>query len=331
MNPQISIIVPVYNTGKILIDTMDSILKQTFTDFELILVDDGSKDVSSDICDEYEKKDNRIRVIHQENKGICAARNMGISVAKGKYITFCDHDDIYMPQKLQIQYELAEATNADVVNVGYKTIFDSGQYNKYAVNLECLNREKIKENIFELCYHCLSTIWVKLYRVSTLQKYLIFNTIYTRGYEDVNFNINIIKHVSSFVSTDKVLYHHLVRKDLSTSSHVYKQTVIGMKDLILNYKYCIETYGIDLNSNKKEYSWVLSQQLRTIAVYMRKTNISYNEYVDTLESLYFTIVRMPLKDYFIFNKIPYKDRLVLYLIQHKKYKLLWKICRVSLF
>ena len=93
-NPKISVIVPVYNVEQYLPRCIDSILAQTFTDFELLLIDDGSTDNSGKICDEYaKKKDTKIRVWHKENGGVSSARNMGLDFAKGEYIQFIDSDD----------------------------------------------------------------------------------------------------------------------------------------------------------------------------------------------------------------------------------------------
>ena len=92
-NPKISIIVPVYNAEQYLRRCIDSILNQSFTDFELILIDDGSKDKSSDICDEYAAKDSRIKVYHKENGGVSSARNLGLDNANGEWIAFVDSDD----------------------------------------------------------------------------------------------------------------------------------------------------------------------------------------------------------------------------------------------
>ena len=89
----ISVIVPVYNTEKYLHRCVDSILAQTFTDFELLLIDDGSTDSSGAICDEYAQKDSRVRVFHKENGGVSSARNLGLDKAKGKWVTFVDSDD----------------------------------------------------------------------------------------------------------------------------------------------------------------------------------------------------------------------------------------------
>lgn len=105
MNILISVIVPVYNTAKYLGTCIESILAQTFTDFELILVDDGSKDESGIICDNYSKKDSRIRVVHKNNGGVSSARNTGLEIARGKWITFIDSDDIINPTFLEGLYK----------------------------------------------------------------------------------------------------------------------------------------------------------------------------------------------------------------------------------
>lgn len=93
----ISIIVPVYNSEKTIIRCVDSILQQTYRNFELLLINDGSKDSSGTICDEYAQKDSRIRVLHKANGGVSSARNLGLDNAKGEWITFCDSDDTVMP------------------------------------------------------------------------------------------------------------------------------------------------------------------------------------------------------------------------------------------
>lgn len=92
-NPKISVIVPVYNVEKYLRRCIDSILAQTFTDFELLLIDDGSKDNSGDICDGYAMKDERVRVFHKKNGGVSSARNLGLDNAKGEWVSFVDADD----------------------------------------------------------------------------------------------------------------------------------------------------------------------------------------------------------------------------------------------
>ena len=101
---EVSIIVPVYQVEKYIRQCVDSILAQTFTDFELILVDDGSKDQSGQICDEYARMDTRVKVIHKENGGLSDARNTGMDQASGKYFMFVDSDDYIAPTMLVAKF-----------------------------------------------------------------------------------------------------------------------------------------------------------------------------------------------------------------------------------
>ena len=121
---ELSVIVPVYNVEKYIRKCIESILSQTFTDFELILVNDGSKDNSGLICDEYAKKDSRILVIHRENGGLSAARNTGIKYANGNYITFVDSDDYIAPEMYETLINVSKSSGADMVKCGYYEFID---------------------------------------------------------------------------------------------------------------------------------------------------------------------------------------------------------------
>ena len=111
----ISIIVPIYNIEKFLPCCIDSILAQTFTEWELILVDDGSKDTCGSICDEYATKDGRIRVIHKPNGGLTSARNAGLAMASGEWVMYLDGDDWIEPEMLELLLRKGEETGADIV------------------------------------------------------------------------------------------------------------------------------------------------------------------------------------------------------------------------
>ena len=119
--PTISIIVPVYNSEKYLGACIDSILSQYFRDFELILVDDGSRDSSPHICDDYTQKDSRVKVIHKENGGVSAARNDGLDIAKGEYVTFIDSDDWVERDYLST---LSNYRNYDIVFFSHRMIYE---------------------------------------------------------------------------------------------------------------------------------------------------------------------------------------------------------------
>lgn len=321
MKPKVSVIVPVYNTGAILRDTLDSIINQTYKNFELILVDDGSKDESPKICDEYASNDSRIKVLHKENGGICDARNVGIAAAAGEYITFCDHDDLYMPDKLQVQIELAERYKADIVNVGYSIEDFDGQTSSIRLNTICPNRNEIRQHLFEISDGYLRTIWVKLYRRKAFGYHFKFDKKYTRGHEDINFNYKMMCLANSFVSIDRVLYRHIIRGELSTSAHVHPEVIIGMYDAIINYDIMVKSFFMnnDLLRERKYYVKILMDMLRTLSVYSIKAGYHYHEYaqllddveqnVPSLKAVHFsdTLLAMP------------KDRLIFMLLKQSKF------------
>ena len=127
MKPAVSIIVPAYKAEQYLNQCVDSLLAQTLSDIEILLVDDGSPDRSGEICDNYAKQDKRIRVIHQQNQGVSVARNVGIKAASGKYLMFVDSDDWVDPDYCKEPYELAERTGADCVMFKY-VWYENGRY-----------------------------------------------------------------------------------------------------------------------------------------------------------------------------------------------------------
>ena len=125
-NPKISVIVPVYNVEQYLRRCIDSILAQTFTDFELLLIDDGSKDSSGEICEEYAGKDARIRVFHRQNGGVSTARNLGIDKAKGEWITFSDSVDELLPDAFEAVCGYMHE-GIDMIKTGYQILNEHNQ------------------------------------------------------------------------------------------------------------------------------------------------------------------------------------------------------------
>ena len=127
--PKISVIVPVYNTERFLQRCIDSVLAQTYQDFELLLIDDGSKDSSGVICETYAAKDARIRVIHKENTGVSDTRNLGLDVARGKYLFFLDADDFWLQSdSMSMFVQKAEEHNLDIVRGEYSAMHEDGSF-----------------------------------------------------------------------------------------------------------------------------------------------------------------------------------------------------------
>ena len=120
--PLVSVIMPVYNSEQFVGMAVQSVLEQTYKNFELIIIDDGSSDNSGAVCDEYAAKDSRIKVIHKVNGGVCSGRNLGINICQGEYISFIDNDDVYEPNFLAKLVDVAVQTNADLVKCGRNNI-----------------------------------------------------------------------------------------------------------------------------------------------------------------------------------------------------------------
>jgi len=150
--PKISVVVPVYNVEKYLRECVDSVLEQTFSDFELILVDDGSPDNSGKICDEYAKKDSRVRVFHKTNGGVSSARNLGLENARAEWIMFVDSDDMICADALAVLFPWTKFADVDLVEAGTtasalnakfrgaaKLVKSDGAFD-YAVNLSSFNQ-----------------------------------------------------------------------------------------------------------------------------------------------------------------------------------------------
>ena len=168
---EVSIIVPVYQVENYIRQCIDSILVQTFTDFELILVDDGSKDKSGQICDEYAVLDQRVKVIHKENGGLSDARNCGMDQAVGNYFMFVDSDDYIAPTMLEYLYKALMNKEADIAVCNFLHFFEEDRKRDFSTNIqsEVLSGAEIfysRKN--ERVYGIWTVAWNKLYKRETL-------------------------------------------------------------------------------------------------------------------------------------------------------------------
>lgn len=139
MNDLISVVIPVYNVEKYLNDCVKSIINQSYTNIQIILVDDGSTDKSGDICERFLKQDNRIQVIHKKNEGLSIARNVGIEVARGKYICFVDSDDLVNRNFIEILYKACKENDCNMSMCNYTKFFN----NEELKNMENINTKKL--------------------------------------------------------------------------------------------------------------------------------------------------------------------------------------------
>lgn len=198
MAPKVSIIVPVYKVEKYLNRCVDSILAQTFTDFECILIDDGSPDNCPAICDEYAEKDPRVKVIHQKNAGVSAARNAGLDAAEGDWIGFVDSDDWIEKDMYQILYEDAVESKSDVVVCG---LYEQ----KIKINKIILKRDEGIKNIFKKNGFGGFSV-LRLINAKKLGK-LRFD-VHVSYMEDVKFFYELFKKCESIYWHNVPLYHY---------------------------------------------------------------------------------------------------------------------------
>lgn len=190
-----SIIVPVYKVEKYLNQCVDSILGQTFNDFELILVDDGSPDMSGVICDEYSKVDERVKVIHKENSGAADSRNVGLNVSNGEYIVYIDSDDYIADENFLEKLKNASMSSPDIILYNYKKLYEntgtvSDTFFKYPQINEFDNRATILRKLVQAdAFYC--TAWLKAIKSILLKK------------NNIEFHLGI-------KSEDQEWYYHVV-------------------------------------------------------------------------------------------------------------------------
>lgn len=217
--PEISVIVPVYNVEKYLSRCIDSILAQTFTDFELILVDDGSPDNCGFICDEYAAKDERILVIHKGNGGVSKARNVALDIATGKIIFFCDSDDYlkndYLAVMLQAMYSRdsdSVACNFTIINEQGDATIDRKEYNDVVLH----NEQQIKEYILNDVLQG-KVAWgmcSRLYKKDIIDAYNLRICENCENFaEDLCFFLTYLVHCKRISSIDYAGYYYFQRSD----------------------------------------------------------------------------------------------------------------------
>lgn len=258
MNIKVSVIMPIYNAEKYLEKSIKSMLKQTLQDIELILVNDGSKDSSGKICDEYASKDERITVIHKKNEGACIARNTGIEKARGKYIQLVDSDDYIENNMLEEQYNLAEQTDAEVVMCGMK--FDVHQKNGQVVTSEShykdmvlKSQEEIKPIFMDLFDNLLfNYTHNKLYNALFLKSNNLKFIEWLPIDQDTNFNIDVFRKLNKLTISTKSYYHYVktFEETIVTRYHANKFKVRTFRYDRL--KQLLMDWGIYNEENKKK-------------------------------------------------------------------------------
>ena len=306
----ISIIVPIYNVEKYLEFCLDSILNQTYQDFEVILVDDGSTDSSGQICDEYCSNDPRFRVIHQDNQGSSLTRNVGLSQSNGEYLYFLDSDDFIHPFTLEYLYQALQESKADIsickyIRTNQRKVDDVGQLSYQVINQSQLYAGIFGPGEFEMIY---CAVWNKLYR-----REIIGDFSFEQGSaEDLYFNARVFTQCSTAVLMDNELYYYFINPNSITQSGFHNNQMVGthfLYTIVDSYK------SYNFLSNYKDY-----QALALSKLYRRMLSVRFyaarTEYRELAKQEIWKIRQSTKYAIWKNSYLPIKQKLILDLFYH---------------
>lgn len=292
---QVSIVVPVYQVEKYIRQCIESIQAQTFSDFELILVDDGSEDVSGRICDEYAKRDARIKVVHKKNGGLSDARNTGIELANSQYLMFIDSDDYIEKNMVECLYQNILETNSDISVCNFMYVYEENNEKNFNTSMkrEILNSKEIylhRKN--ERNYGVWTVAWNKLYKTE------LFKNIKFRigKFHEDEFLANQIYKIDLQVSTiPEVLYYYRQRENSIMGQEnpnknldlieAYQERIYdyikeedeageAYKVLIYSLEYLARCRKQNMNEEEKKRFYILKKKTSYISKKLRKNRLS---------------------------------------------------------
>ena len=254
---KISVVIPVYNVEKYLLECLDSVINQTYKDLQIILVDDGSTDFSGKICDVYAEKDNRITVVHQKNAGAGAAKNTGLELIDGEYFSIIDSDDYIELDMYEKMVNSLEKYNADIVQCLFRNVFVNDSFDrKYKIKGNypkvLTSKRFLKEYLYDWKYAIYSN---KLFK-STLLKENRFPI--GRKIDDEFFTYKLVCNAKKVVNIDNILYNYRMRKTSVMNENNSDRLIYDRIDCFIErYNYVSDIYP----SLKKKYNLKLYDDL----------------------------------------------------------------------
>lgn len=274
--PAVSVIVAVYKAEAYLKRCVDSLLAQTFRDFEILLIDDGSPDRSGEMCDEYARQDSRVRVFHKENGGVSSARQCGLDNARGEYVIHADPDDWVEPEMLEEMYRKAKEEDADMVICDYY-IEEKGE-TKYVIQRpSALDSETVMRELFQQLH---GSCWNKLVRRVCYSQYQIQFPLELSYCEDVFVNACLLSHGIKVGYLPKAFYHYdqdvnpnslvcrpvnIILEQEQRLHQLFKERVFPESFLYIDlylkkrmFPKALNAGGIYLRDFRKEYAVVIS-------------------------------------------------------------------------
>ncbi len=277
MNVTFSILVPVYNVEQYLTQCVDSILAQTYTNFEVILVDDGSPDRCGEMCDEYAAQDSRVRVIHKPNGGLISARKAGMAVAKGEYICFVDSDDFIANDMLETYHDILKSEKVDMICAGF-SMYYAGRTSQIQLNVRPgrYSREQLEKEIYP---HMLSlkplrpsliapSVCLKCFRKK------IVEDVYKHVPEEIAIGEDVAVTYPALLRADAIYvvgyYGYMYRQNTDSMTHAYNKNLYSNMKILLSYLYNVAD----------AFQWDGKQQICEYAItmlfYSKDNELVYN-------------------------------------------------------
>lgn len=315
-NVLVSVIVPVFNSDKFLSRCIDSVLVQTYPNFEVILIDDGSTDNSGGICDEYVKKDSRVRAIHKQNSGVSATRNVGLEKAKGKYILFVDSDDYIDNIMLEKLVSKAEEKQSDITVCNYY-VQNGNDIHVPEMNYECqynTNEEIVEKLIFR--FYCgknigLNSLWNKLILRSLFVENGIKFDCNLKRAEDFWFVFECMKKANRIVFINEPYYHYVQNPESVMHTiylDQYQQWKYTRKRLLMENK----QFGFRLDMSVFYSSFLLNSVLFVKELlFQSKKDLA----MEVLQDEMFREATKYVKN----SSLPAHIKILLYLVNKKQY------------
>lgn len=275
----ISIVIPIYNDEEYIAECLDSILRQTYTDFEVLCIDDGSTDNTLEIIKRYLNTDSRIRIFENYHKGPGWERNFGIQQARGEYITFMDHDDFVEPEWLEKLYKNLITYKADVAYCSNADYYDEDDYyDYYFFSKKELNQISRNVHSFNSCLtNKYFAPWRRLVRKQLVVENNIQFAVGDFKFDDVLFTQELMENISSVVICNEVLYYHRIFKDSITGN--------GMRnpDMFLEHLDTADEVIRYANRNGKDKRGMIKRMvpfLFTYFKYVNSTDIYYKKFMN---------------------------------------------------
>ena len=235
--PKVSVIIPVYNAEKAVERCVDSVLDQEFTDFELLLMDDGSRDTSPAILDEYAEKDSRVRVVHKENSGVSATRNMALDMARGEWVQFLDADDWITKDATKLFVRTAEENDADMVIADFYRVVGENTSRKGDIwTARVITREEYGSFMMQSpADYYYGVLWNKLFRRDILEKFGLRMDESLHWCEDFIFNMEYVLHTERIAVLPVPVYYYVKTEGSLVQQGMKIGKIVQMKLNVIEY------------------------------------------------------------------------------------------------